>query len=316
MTLSGVQKERLLEITEGGAKFDEPLSAYSAIKIGGPAYAVVSPRDVGMLKDIILWSTGEGLSYMSLGNGSNTLIRDGGFKGLVINFRKTFSEIQTVGETGEDLSLSVGAGLNTATLVQFAAENGFSGVEGLAGIPGTIGGNIITNAGTFLGCIADVVDEITVVDRSVKEFSIKRKGLQFSYRSLKMPRSTAVVGALLKLKKGDPGTIKNLIEESLERRKKTQPWGALTLGSIFKNPSGAKSNEEGGRKAGSLIEEAGLKGVRVGDARISDKHANFIVNEGGASARDIEILIALIKERVKEKFGVVLETEIKIVGEI
>lgn len=313
MPLSSVQKNELVAIALDGVRFDERMAPHSTIRIGGPVDAFVLPRDIETLKSVMRWAVESEIPHLFLGWGSDTLVRDGGVRGVVINTAQGFKRIEIACESGDDVFVTAESGVSTSTLVHFATENSLSGVEGLAGIPGTVGGNIITNAGTSLGSISDVVDEITIVDRQLKELTIKRKALEFSYRRLKLPRSTAVIRTLLKLRRGNCQEIKQKIGVFLEKRRQTQPVGVLTLGCIFKNPQkdGKKSSSAGG-----LIDEAGLKEIRVGKARVSDVHANFIINEGGATARDVEVLIGLIRERVKEKFGILLEPEIHVVGEI
>lgn len=307
MTFSNAQKEKLLEISQGEVLFDEPMAAYSTMKIGGPADALIRPRDTQKLKEVMGYAISNEMPYMFWGAGSDILVRDKGMRGLIIQLSQGFNDLTISGENADEIFVAAGAGLQTAALVRFTSDNGLKGTEWLAGIPGTIGGNVLTNAGTPEGSIADVIEEIGIVDRGLKELTVKRKALEFSYRSLKLPRSTAVVRAVLKLKRDDASQVKERINQIMVKRKTTQPYDAPTLGCIFKNP------KEG--RAGILIDEAGLKGVRVGKARVSELHANFIVNEDGAAARDVEILIGLIRERVKQKFGVVLETEIRIIGE-
>ena len=311
MTLSAEQKSVLLEIARDAARFDEPLANYSTMRIGGPADALVAPRDPGMLKSVMRWASENEINYMFLGGGSDTLIRDGGIRGVVIHLKDGFKNCEVL-QQGDESFVKAGAGVPTGFLVNFAKENGLKGVEGLAGIPGTVGGNVMTNAGTSLGWISESVEEITVVDKHLRELTIKKKALEFSYRHLRLPRSTAVISATLRLARDDQSSIDQRISELLNKRKTTQPYGQPTLGCMFKNP------EKGGKKsasAGALIDEAGLKGVRVGKARVSDIHANFIINEGGATSKDVEVLMGLVKEHVKEKFGTILEPEIHIVGE-
>lgn len=317
MTLTRPQKEKLLELTVGEVLFDEPLASHSTIRIGGPGDALIRPRDTDSLKKIVSFAVTEEIPYMFLGAGSNTLIRDKGIRGIIINFAEGFRQLEIMQETPEEIVILAGAGLHTGNLVKFASENGLAGVEGLTGIPGVVGGNVLTNAGTAWGCMSDIIDEITVIDRGLKQLSIKRKALEFSYRNLKLPRSTAVINAVLKLKRDEKGVIAGRINEIWEKRRATQPYNFPTLGCVFKNPSDSKE-QKGGRQdsAGAMIEDAGLKGVRVGKARVSEMHANFIVNEGGATARDVEVLIGLVKEQVRQKFGVSLDTEIKITGEV
>lgn len=310
--LSDIQKSALLEISRNAVRFDETMAAHSTMHVGGPADAFVVPQDTEMLKAVMGWAIENEVPYTFLGGGSDTLVRDSGVRGIVIHLRDGFGRLEISHESGDEMFVSADSGVHTGVLLRFAKEKGLSGVEGLTGIPGTVGGNVMTNAGTALGWISDVTEEITVVDRQLRELTVKRKGLEFSYRQLKLPRSTAVIRALLKLKKDDPAAIEERMNGLLEKRSTTQPRGYPTLGCVFKNP------EKGGKQkgsAGALIDEAGLKGVRVGKARVSEVHANFIVNEGGATAKDVEILIGLVRENVKERFGVTLEAEIHIIGE-
>jgi UDP-N-acetylmuramate dehydrogenase len=319
MTLTALQKERLLVLTNGEVLFDEPLASHSTIRIGGPGDALIRPRDSDSLKKIIGFAVEEGVPYTFIGAGSNTLIRDKGVRGIIINFADGFNQLDVIRETPEEIVVLAGAGLHTGSLVKFASDNGLAGAEGLTGIPGVIGGNIITNAGTAWGCMADVVEEITVVDRQLKQLSITRKALEFSYRSLRIARSTAVISASLKLKRSDKNAVAGRINEIMEKRRSTQPYNFPTLGCVFKNPADTSRLAAHGSRvdsAGALIDDAGLKGVRVGRARVSELHANFIVNEGGATARDVEVLIGLVKEQVRQKFSISLETEIKIIGEV
>ncbi len=312
MMLTVTQKNLLLEIGRDSVRFDEPMAAHSTMKIGGPADAFVVPRDIETLKAVMRFAVENEVPYITIGGGSDTLIRDGGIRGIVIHLREGFNRFEVSREEGEDVLILADAGVSSGAVTRFAAEQGLSGLEGLAGIPGTVGGNIITNAGTSLGWISNAIDEITVVDRQIRELTMKKKALEFSYRHLRMPRSTSVVRALLRLKRGDKAEIETKMNGLLEKRKTTQPYGQPTLGCTFRNP------EKGGKhgsSAGALIDEAGLKGIRVGKARVSEIHANFIINEGGATAKDVEILIGLVRERVKEKFSVLLETEIHVIGE-
>jgi len=318
MSISGEKRSVLLEIARDAVRFDELLASHSTMRIGGAADALIVPRSLEMLKSVMRWAVENEIPYMFLGGGSDTLIRDGGVHGIVIHLKEGFGRLEVSHESGEDIFVAAEAGVPTGTLVRFAKESGLAGVEGLSGIPGTVGGNVMTNAGTSPGWISDVIEEITVMDRQIRELTVKKKALEFSYRRLKMPRSTAVVRALLKLKRDDPAAIEKRMNDLLEKRKATQPYGQPTLGCIFKNPgdqSRVTSHKSRVVSAGALIDEAGFKGVRVGKARVSEVHANFIINEGGATAKDVEILIGLIRENVKEKFGIILEPEIHIAGE-
>jgi len=302
-----ILKEELNKIVRAQVLFDEPMSNHSSMRVGGRTDAFVTVKSIDELKGVIQWSVEKGVPYMFWGNGTNTLVKDGGIPGLVINFGESFSSIDVERKSDEEVLVNVGAGVQTSHFLNWCIDNGFKGAEFLWGIPGTIGGNIITNAGCAGGEIADIISEITVVEKGKRELSIRKSALNFGTRRLKMPRSTAILSVRLNLKTGSSEEIRNTIEGIREKRKGTQPLDEPSLGCIFKNFKN--------QSAGALIDDAGFKGVRIGKARISTRHANFVVNEGGASAKDIVSLINMVREKVREKFGVALDLEIFIVGE-
>jgi len=294
-------------LPEGRVSFDEPMAAHCAMGVGGPAEAFAVAEDVEELKKLVAWSMERGVDYRFWGGGSNTLVRDGGLRGLAVKLGGGFDFMRVERESGDEVFVAAGSAADTRKFVEWCAGEGFSGVEVLAGCWGTVGGNLFTNAGAGGNAISDIVEEITVVDREGRELSMKRSALRFEYRALKLPRTMAVVRALFKFRKSGADEVRAAVAERISKREETQPVGARSLGCVFKNPEKPS--------AGVLIEEAGLKGVRIGGARVSSLHANFIINEGKATARDVVVLMNLVRERVKEQAGVVLEPEIEVVGD-
>ena len=307
MTLSTTLQNELKEMFGEEVAFDVALSQHTNIRVGGPADALVWPSNAEQLQKIILWAKEKKIPYFILGKGSNTLVRDKGFRGLVINLGKGFREFGLTKEEGDHVFVQAQGGVPTQQFVRWCVEQGFAGIECLAGVPGTIGGNVFMNAGTYLGEVGALVEEVQVCDAKGKIQTLPKTKLQFEYRHSNIPPSSVVIATVLKLKKVGKEKIEAKVREVFEKRGLAQPIEMPNLGSVFKNPPK--------KKAWELIEEAGCKGGRVGNARVSEKHANFIVNEGDAKAKDVLILISMIKDKVKEASGILLETEIKVIGE-
>jgi UDP-N-acetylmuramate dehydrogenase len=299
------------------------LKEYTTFKIGGPArYFFVAKSKEG-LKNAILWAKKKKLPFFILGGGSNVLFSDKGFNGLVIKLQNTQYEIRNT-------SVIAGAGVPLQKLVLEAAKKGLSGLENLAGIPGTLGGAIWGNAGAFEREIGDLVEEVKVLDVGSSKLEVKRlknKDCKFGYREsvFKRRENWIILEATLRLKKGKKKEIEEKIKEILKLRKEKQPLEFPSVGSVFKNVPIEKVSKKirekfkekiknGFLPAGVLIEAAGLKGFKIGGAKISEKHANFIVNVGKAKASDVKELIEKIKKEVKKKFKIQLEEEIKLVG--
>ena len=299
-----------------------PLKEYTTFKIGGPArYFFVAKSKEG-LKNAILWAKKKKLPFFILGGGSNVLFSDKGFNGLVIKLQNTQSEIRNT-------NVIAGAGVPLQKLVLEAAKKGLSGLENLAGIPGTLGGAIWGNAGAFGREIGDLVEEVKVLDVGGSKLEVKKlknKDCKFGYRDsiFKKKENLIILEATLKLKKGKRKEIKEKMKEILKLRKEKQPLEFPSAGSVFKNvpiekvPKKIQEKfkekiKDGFLPAGVLIEAAGLKGYQIGGAKISEKHANFIVNTGEAKARDVLKLIELIKKRVRKKFKIELKEEIVLV---
>jgi UDP-N-acetylmuramate dehydrogenase len=249
----------------------------------------------------------QGVRYFVLGNGTNLLVRDGGIRGMAISLSRGFLRVEEVGGgPGENLILAE-AGGPLGKLVEFSSEKGLTGLEFAAGIPGTVGGAIFMNAGAFKEEMKGVLHSVRLMD---PEGNISEKGkneLRFSYRSLEVEKGEVILGAQFSLRPENGQRVKAKVEENIRWRKTKQPWDLPSAGSVFKNPVQGP--------AGRFVEEAGLKGSRIGDAQVSEQHANFIVNRGKARARDILTLVEIIREKVFKEKGVWLETEIQVVGE-
>jgi UDP-N-acetylmuramate dehydrogenase len=257
-----------------------------------------------MLIRLISYLHNEDIPYLILGNGSNLLVKDEGIEGVVIVLKGELATVEKV-DASDDI-LTAGGGLSIAKLLSFCSVEGFAGLEFLAGIPGTVGGAVYMNAGAYGWEIGSAVEEIGVVTAKGELSSIPSSRLSFSYRDSSIPKGTVIHNVKFKLHKDHKDEITRSIGNFLKKRKKSQPLDFPSGGSVFKNPPGDH--------AGRLIEEAGLKGTRVGGAMISTMHGNFIVNTGGAKAEDIIVLINIARKKVREESGIDLEPEIEVVG--
>ena len=282
-------------------KINEPLKNHTTFRIGGPAAYFAEAENITELQKLYRFSVNKKHPFIILGGGSNVLFGDKGVDGIVVKLSGDFCGHRFRGET-----LYAGAGTRLAVIVNDCAEKGFSGLEGLAGIPGTVGGALISNAGTSAGWIEDSLKSAEIMSASGKVRRMAREKIKFFYRGSGL-EGKMVLGAVFHLKKAQKNDILNKIAGLLRRREETQPLGTWNAGSVFKNPP-----ED---SAGRLIEACGLKGLKFGGAEISQKHANFIVNTGNAKASDVRTLIAAVHRKVKEKFGIELELEIKLAGE-
>ena len=284
----------------GAVRFGAPLKDYTSFRIGGPADALVQPADVDDLCRLVRQARRARAPLFVLG-GTNVLVRDGGIRGVVVSLMHLTRIHEEPGAVlyGE-------AGIGMPKLMQAASKRGLSGLEWAAGIPGTLGGCIVMNAGTKLGEMSQSVKALRMVSPTGELRDVPRSELAFRYRRSTLPKGI-VAGAWLQLKAGSPEDIAQRVKDYLRYRKDTQPLTEPNAGCVFKNP--------GGHTAGGLVEQAGLKGRRVGDAEVSTKHANFIVNRGQARAKDVTTLIAAVKRAVKARTGQSLELEVKIVGE-
>ena len=284
-------------------KYDEPLKNHTSLRIGGPADVFCSPGNIEDLKKVVSIFKEYNTPFWVIGNGTNLLILDNGIRGLVINLNKDFKKIEF-----SDKIIKVGAGVSLAYLSKMVLNRELSGLEFTCALPGTLGGAIINNASFKGNCMADVVQNVTFLTRENKIERTSKSNLNFNYRECDLKgKSVIILEATLLLKKGHKEEIESKIKQNIEIRKSRQPLDKFSAGSIFKNPQGYY--------AGELIEKVGAKGLSRGQAEVSTRHANFIVNNGGASARDILYLIEEIEKRVKKNFGIKLEREIEILGE-
>jgi UDP-N-acetylmuramate dehydrogenase len=305
-TVNGRQIEELRKIVKGNLFTNQPMKEYTSLRMGGLADVIVFPEGIEDLRGTIKYLSRERMPYFILGNGTNLLVKDGGIRGVVIALSHGFNRVELLRKNDPSL-IYAEAGVPLASLIRFAIDHSLSGLEFAAGIPGTVGGGIIMNAGGRLGELKDVTESVTILNPRGEITTKKQEDLRFSYRNLQLPRDSIILSAVFRLKIDNQSHIRERIQKILSRRKETQPLDLPNAGSVFKNPEGIS--------AGKLIDEAGLKGMQIGNARVSELHANFILNMGNAATQDILSLIEKIQQEVYQKTGVMLETEIRIVGE-
>lgn len=300
VAISRPQFATVLSGVRGAVTFDAPLAELTSLRIGGPADALVVPEDVPDVCRIVRQASTARLPLMVLG-GTNLLVKDGGVRGLVLSL----SKLAAVTREDERIVFAE-AGVRLPTLLGYAVSQSLSGLEWAVGIPGTLGGAVVMNAGTKLGSMQSCVDAVQMVTPEGHVRTCAAADLAFSYRRVDLPEGV-VVGARLRLTPASQKHLEASTKAYLQYRKHSQPLSQPNAGSVFKNPPGTT--------AGRVIEEAGLKGYRVGDAQVSAKHANFIVNLGRARATDVLLLIKKIQQDVFHRTGVTLELEWKVVGE-
>lgn len=284
-----------------------PLAERTTLRVGGPADVLVLPADREDLERALSMFREREVPCFFLGNGSNLVVRDGGIRGAVVQLGEGFRRLEAAGEDAEALSFRAEGGVALPHLVRWTADRAISGFEALAGIPGSVGGALAMNAGAWGVEIGDRVEELEVMDPEGRIHRLHRSVLRFGYRSLDLPRGGVILSALFRGGVGSPEEVKGRVQEHLSRRRDRQPLHERSAGSVFKNPPG--------KAAGRLIEECGLKGLRVGDAEVSRLHANFIVNRGSATARQVMTLMEMIQERVHVERRIRLEPELITVGE-
>lgn len=281
----------------------EPMKNHTTFRIGGPADALALPKTPEEVAEVVRFCHEHAQPYYVLGNGSNLLVSDEGYRGLVLQLYRNFNDIQVNGET-----ITVQSGAMLAAVARTAYQAGLTGLEFASGIPGTIGGAVVMNAGAYGGEMKNVLKEVTVLTKEGEVLVIPAKALELGYRTSVIPKNGWIVlGAVLQLKKGDQEQILARMEELKEQRITKQPLDLPSAGSTFKRPEGYF--------AGKLIMDAGLRGFTVGGAQVSEKHCGFVVNRGNATAADVWELICEVKRRVKEMTGVELEPEVKLLGD-
>jgi UDP-N-acetylmuramate dehydrogenase len=294
-------QEEIARGLRGEVVRDAPLSVRTAIRVGGSADLLARPRDPDDLAALLRACRELGLPHLVLGGGANMLVADRGVRGVVLKLPRDFEE-----EHADGARLVLSASASTSRLVTQAQRLGLVGCEFVAGIPGTLGGAVAMNAGTRTGEMKDVVRRVELATADGAGW-VAAAELAFGYRTSRLPAGAVVTRVELELRHGDIGASAATMKADVEHRRATQPLTQPTFGSTFRNPAGAY--------AGQLIEAVGLKGHRIGCAMWSDVHANFVVNLGGATAREVLALMNLARSRVKDRFGVVLEPEVRLAGE-
>lgn len=296
-------KEELKRLIDAdNIKYDEPMKNHTSFRVGGPADILVTPLRVQNVINIISICKKNNINYFIMGNGSNIIVRDGGFRGVIIKLT-SLNKIEV-----EGVKIRAQAGALLSCLSKEALKYSLKGLEFASGIPGTVGGAVAMNAGAYGPEIKDVIESALVIDDEGIIKNLTKDRLDFSYRSsIIQKKNYIVLEALFNLENGDYDEIKNTMENLNKRRAEKQPINYPSAGSTFKRPPG--------NFAGKLIEDAQLKGASIGGACVSKKHAGFIINYNNANAHDVIALIKMVRDCVKEKFGVELETEVKIIGE-
>ncbi len=278
---------------------DEPMKNHTSFKIGGNAKLFVSPATAEEIAFVVKYAKSNNIPYYVIGNGSNLLVGDGGFDGIIICIGKNFSNVKVCGTV-----IVAQAGATLAKLASEAAKNSLAGLEFASGIPGTVGGAIVMNAGAYGGEMKDVAVKTTYIDKDLNIKTVSGSDHKFGYRTSCFKEGDIVLETEFELKCGDKSLIADTMNELNLRRKEKQPLDMPSAGSTFKRPEGYF--------AGKLVEDAGLKGFSVGGAQVSNKHCGFVVNKGNATCDDVLSLINHIKQTVKEKFDVELECEVKV----
>jgi len=290
-----VEKEQIL--------IEEPMKKHTTFRIGGPAEYLILPQTAEEIADVVKLCRQEEIPWYIVGNGSNLLVADEGVRGVVIQLLRNFNQIQV-----EGCQIRMQAGAQNAAVAKRALDASLTGFEFAAGIPGTIGGAVVMNAGAYGGEMKDILKEVTVLDQNGMIRTIPTEELELGYRTSIIARKGYVVlEAVIVLKTGDPKEIKAAMDDLKEKRVTKQPLEYPSAGSTFKRPEGYF--------AGKLIMDAGLRGFSVGGAQISEKHCGFVINKGNATAKDVTELMDETKKIVMEKFGVALEPEVKRLGQ-
>lgn len=283
---------------------DEPMKAHTTFKVGGNADFVLLPKTVEALSETIKYLNVAQYPFYIMGNGSNVLVKDSGYKGAIIKLKDNFSKIEV---DADSCYIKAEAGALLSRIAKCAYDESMTGFEFAAGIPGTLGGAVTMNAGAYGGEMRDIIMEVTVMDKAGNVDVRSNEEMDFDYRhSIVMDEDLIVLSAIMELKAGSKEDIKEMMDDLAFRRRDKQPLEYPSAGSTFKRPEGYF--------AGKLIMDAGLRGYRVGGAMVSDKHCGFVVNKENATASDVLQVISDVKAKVFEQFGVMLEEEVKILG--
>lgn len=302
-----VFNEEMGDFWGGEVIWNQPMAEYTTYKIGGPAEGMAFPCGLNEMAMLVKGLRRLDLPWRIIGGGSNILVADEGLPGMTIVFNKGFSRIAVLREVENRVYVRVQAGCSLARFVSWCREQGLAGMEFAAGIPGTVGGALRMNAGAWSSDISKVVTALTIMDEKGGYCVKGRNEVDFTYRSWGEDDHNLAMEGVFLLQRCSRETVASRCRENIARRKLSQPYGLASCGSFFKNPPTGKS-------AGQLIEEAGLKGTQVGKAMVSEQHANFLVNIGDATAHEMVQLMQLVQSEVKEKFGIFLEPEVRLLG--
>lgn len=302
---SFLEKLYTLGISPDQVEQNAPMSNYTTFRVGGPADYLIHFSNPGQLSDVVSFIKSEKLPLYTIGNGSNLLVRDGGIRGVVLRIASMWNNVSVYNKN----ILIANSGITLSSLAQFAAANGLSGLEPISGIPGTLGGAITMNAGAYGREISECLSDVTYYSPADNQMHRdKCEDLDFSYRHSAFENSDRIIiSASLTLTPGDPATIREEMQSFAIKRREKQPLEYPSAGSTFKRPAGAF--------AAKLIDDSGLRGYRIGDAQVSEKHCGFVVNRGHATASEILTLMAHVKEVVHDRTGYTLEPEVRILGE-
>ena len=298
-----IYKELLNILDEENIKVDEPMKKHISFKVGGPADFLVKPKTEEELRNVVEFAKKENVPFIVIGNGSNLLVKDGGIRGIVIELSDNFNNYEIDGNI-----IKAQSGALLAIIGRNAMKNSFTGFEFAAGIPGTLGGALAMNAGAYGGEMKQVVKTVRLMDRDGNIFELSNEEMKFEYRrSLLTTKDYIVLSAVIELQPGNVEEIKEIMADYSNRRSTKQPLNFPSAGSTFKRPEG--------HFAAKLIDDCGLRGLNLRGAQVSDKHCGFVINSGGATAKDILDLMFIVKSTVNAKFGIMLEEEVKILGE-
>ncbi len=302
MRIPSKSLKQLAGKVRGQCRFNEPMSRHTSFRIGGPADLLVIPADEADLQNLLAGIFKARIPYMITGNGTNLLVLDEGIRGVVIKITTGFRQLER-----KEGGLIVGSGYSLPRLVEKSAELGLIGLEWGVGIPGSVGGALVMNAGAYGGQISDTVKKVWGFTSQGHKLTLKNNQIKFSYRHSEYPKDFVITGAELKMGSGQRKKIEAVMAQWMAKRRRYQPLSLPSAGCIFKNPPGDSAKR--------LIAVAGLRGKKVGGAKVSSKHANFIINDGGARANDVLKLIDSIKSRTYKELGIELVPEVKTVGE-
>lgn len=298
-----IYKELLNILDEENIKVDEPMKKHISFKVGGPADFLVKPKTEEELRNVVEFAKKENVPFIVIGNGSNLLVKDGGIRGIVIELSDNFNNYEIDGNI-----IKAQSGALLAIIGRNAMKNSLTGFEFAAGIPGTLGGALAMNAGAYGGEMKQVVKTVRLMDRDGNIFELSNEEMKFEYRrSLLTTKDYIVLSAVIELQPGNVEEIKEIMADYSNRRSTKQPLNFPSAGSTFKRPEGHFSAK--------LIDDCGLRGLNLRGAQVSDKHCGFVINSGGATAKDILDLMFIVKSTVNAKFGIMLEEEVKILGE-